>query len=311
MALFGRPSSTPDFTPVKIQASQVEGQSQPSLPSLPDLLNPEPPVIPRDIHTLGTSKNPYDAQTAAKLVSEGHNLSGQFYTNKDGKAVQLSPINNKDLTIMFLKKNSNLDFGSPSNPFLPGVTYLNSGFLDDAIKRNGIIHVQIGSELKTFKDRFSALEATAKHLNLPLPIRETVEQAQKRADSGKFLTPYEVVCVLRLAGFPEHIIPRMASIARGESNFNPRAENYKNADGSFDTGFLQINSVHRNHPLFQRVREFDILATAQLAFDLYKERGTDPWYAPPLPGPDIDQAMGRLSSVQNSRKNFEKSLKII
>lgn len=51
----------------------------------------------------------------------------------------------------------------------------------------------------------------------------------------------------------------LRSIAKNESNFNPRAY-HKNTDGSYDVGIMQINSSH-----FEQLKKFNI--TEQTLYD--------------------------------------------
>jgi len=104
-------------------------------------------------------------------------------------------------------------------------------------------------------------------------------ESQDQLLAGRRLSESEVASVLRSAGFPESVVPKMVCTAKWESSFYERASN-KNRNGSIDRGLFQINSIHLGRAGCPS--SADPLNTASVnakcAYSVYKSQGANAWY---------------------------------
>jgi hypothetical protein len=95
------------------------------------------------------------------------------------------------------------------------------------------------------------------------------------------ILPIIVVYYLALfVGFNKQEAKIMTCIAEYESSFNTRALN-QNADGSFDLGLMQINTLwHKEPKCYHGLKEglYDPIQNMQCARMVYQIQGFNAWY---------------------------------
>lgn len=108
---------------------------------------------------------------------------------------------------------------------------------------------------------------------------ESTEQSEDQLLAGRRLPESEVATLLRNAGFPESVVPKMVCTAKWESSFYERASN-KNRNGSVDRGLFQINSIHLGSagcPSSASALE-NAATNTKCAYSVYKRQGANAWY---------------------------------
>lgn len=115
------------------------------------------------------------------------------------------------------------------------------------------------------------------------------------------LTRAQAHAALRAAGWLESTLDIMTAVGAQESSLRVDVTGPKNADGTEDYGWLQINSLHcTGSPYWDKNKILsDPVYTAKCALQLYSSRGYKPWvaftsgaykkYMPPPTGPAIAQ----------------------
>lgn len=113
------------------------------------------------------------------------------------------------------------------------------------------------------------------------------------AIEGRKLDSDEIASLLRQAGVPESVVPKMVCTAYYESQWRDRSWNWRNNNGSIDRGLFQINSAHLKGAYRNSAGErisaglcvdlkaddlWDVEKNAQCAAKIYKEQGLTAWY---------------------------------
>jgi hypothetical protein len=89
------------------------------------------------------------------------------------------------------------------------------------------------------------------------------------------LSPAQMAGYLKAAGFPADQIGIGVAVGMAESGGDTSALNTKNSNGSWDAGFMQVNSVHG----YTQTYLFDPSNNAKAAFGIFKAAGNKwtPW----------------------------------
>ncbi len=96
--------------------------------------------------------------------------------------------------------------------------------------------------------------------------------------AGEQLSPTHIAQLLRDAGFPHAVIPKMVCTAKYESSFFTRATN-TNRNGSVDYGLFQINDRIWLHACgVTRAELMDPATNAACAKQVYDSGGLNSWY---------------------------------
>jgi hypothetical protein len=110
---------------------------------------------------------------------------------------------------------------------------------------------------------------------------EAVGEIEEKLLAGRLIPEREVASILRNAGFPSEVIPKMVCTAKYESSFYERASN-RNRNGSIDRGLLQINSIHLGSPGCPSRANANALYTASTnascGLKIYRSQGMGAWY---------------------------------
>ena len=95
---------------------------------------------------------------------------------------------------------------------------------------------------------------------------------------GAVLSYDQVAKLVSAAGFPDAEIDTAVAVARGESEWNPRATN-NNTNGTIDYGLFQINSIHQS--ILSGGDRFNPADNAKMAFKIWQQAGNSwtPWVA--------------------------------
>jgi hypothetical protein len=104
-------------------------------------------------------------------------------------------------------------------------------------------------------------------------------ESQDQLLAGRRISEAETAQLLRSAGFPESVVPKMVCTAKWESSFYERATN-RNGNGSIDRGLFQINSIHLGRAGCPSSGEalFNASTNAKCAYQIYKSQGSNAWY---------------------------------
>lgn len=92
------------------------------------------------------------------------------------------------------------------------------------------------------------------------------------------LSPNQIATVMRQAGWPEAAVATAVAVALAESGGNTQAINTANANGSYDYGLMQINSIHGYSP---SLLLSDPVYNAKAGLSIFKAAGYrfTPWAA--------------------------------
>jgi hypothetical protein len=129
------------------------------------------------------------------------------------------------------------------------------------------------------RDRYTvSLQSPVRvHLQWPLvfaPRTDADESAEARADQfGHRLTAYQQYACNKFG--PDC---RIALAIQRAENLKGACEVYHyNSDGTLDWGYFQINTVHLTRPGLNLRDLLDCKANIDFAYQLYRERGFQPW----------------------------------
>ena len=110
---------------------------------------------------------------------------------------------------------------------------------------------------------------------------EAIGQVDEKLLAGRRIPQREVAQILRSAGFPASVVPKMVCTAKYESSFYERASN-RNSNGSIDRGLFQINSIHLGRAGCPSRGNANALYTAstnaRCALQIYRSQGLNAWY---------------------------------